>query len=104
MQHQFKPGDLALIVGANELLENIGKQCELVQLVVRGERYTAPDGKLYEHDDMDCWVVICPGILSWFEDGEIIKSFWGLCEPRHLIPLHDDRAPQLEKQKELTHE
>jgi hypothetical protein len=103
MQNQFKPGDLALIVGANELYENIGKQCQLVQCVTKGEYFTAPDGKVYEHDDMDCWVVICPGILSWFEGGEIIKSFWGICEPRHLMPIKGTETPQLEKQKEVVH-
>lgn len=30
MNHQFKPGDLALIVGANSLTQNIGKVVEPV--------------------------------------------------------------------------
>ncbi|AVQ10298.1 putative ATPase [Myoviridae environmental samples] len=106
MQHQFKAGDLALIVGANLLEQNIGRQCELVQLVIDGEIYDAPDGKRYQHGDVTCWVVTGEGICSWYEDGGIHQSDWGVCEPRHLMPLKGDQSPaqtNTETPKEVVH-
>jgi hypothetical protein len=93
MSHQFKPGDMALIVGANLLTQNIGKACELVQLVRMDEIYIAPDGLRYQHDDVPCWVVLGEGICSWRADGSIHQGDWGVCLPRHLIPLRGESAP-----------
>jgi hypothetical protein len=99
--NQFRPSDLALIVGANSMFQNIGKACELVQLVVPGERYTAPNGITYEHADPACWVVTGDGLCRWYEDGTVEQSDWGLCEPRHLRPLGGDFQPDRQKSREV---
>lgn len=52
MSNQFKSGDLAIIVGANSLTQNIGKQCELREFVTSGDVYVAPNGEVYRHDDV----------------------------------------------------
>ena len=101
MNNQFKPGDLALIVGANSMFQNIGKACELIQLVEMGELYTAPNGVLYQHADSACWVVTGDGLCRWFEDGSIEQSDWGLCEPRHLRSLRGDFQPERQKSREV---
>ncbi len=44
MHNQFKPGDLAIIINATVLTQNIGMCCELVRLLMPGEECLAPDG------------------------------------------------------------
>jgi len=100
MSNQFKAGDLAMIVGANLLIQNIGKSCRLVQLVRMDEIYVAPNGVKYQHGDVPCWVVLGDGVCSWHEDGSVHQADWGLCEPRHLMPLRGDFAPEQQKTKE----
>ncbi|UOF22020.1 hypothetical protein [Pseudomonas syringae] len=100
MNNQFKPGDLALIVGAFSMVENIGKQCELIQLVQLDEIYTAPNGLKYQHADVPVWIVRGEGLCRWFEDGTVEQSDWGLCAPVHLMPLRDDFIPEQQKADE----
>lgn len=102
MSNQFKAGDLALIVGANTMIKNIGKSCELVQLVERDGFYVAPNGVLYQHAGDHCWLVTGDGLCRWFDDGSIEQSDWGLCEQRHLRPLRGDFAPDLQKSSEVS--
>ena len=101
MNHQFEPGEPAMIVGANLLSMNIGKSCELVQLVFLDEIYIAPNGLKYQHGDVPCWVVLGDGVCSWHEDGSIHQGDWGLCEPRHLMPLRGDFAPEQTRSSEV---
>jgi len=92
MTHQFKSGDLAIIVGANSLTQNIGKQCELREFVVSGDCYVAPNGVVYRHDDVPCWTLVGDGLVAVVED-EVVQLGFGIHEPRHLMPLRDDFAP-----------
>jgi hypothetical protein len=102
MNRLFKVGDLALIVGANSMVQNIGKSCELIQLVQRDGIYVAPNGVTYQHVDGDCWIVTGDGLCRWFDDNSVEQGDWGLCEPRHLRPLSGDFAPDKTKSRELT--
>ena len=102
MSHQFKSGDLALIVGAFTMVQNIGKQCELVQFIQPEEIYVAPNGITYQHADVPVWIVRGDGLYRWFEDETIDQGDWGLCAPQHLIPLRGDFAPEQQKSKEVT--
>ena len=99
MSHQFKPGDLALIVGANVQTQNIGKVCELVQMVVRDEIYTGPDGHRYQHADGPCWLTSAPELVVHFDDGST-KTGWGLSFLHHLMPLKGDEQPVQVRQAE----
>lgn len=99
MSHNFKPGDIAVIVGANSLTQNIGKQCELRRFIVKGDFYIAPNGIAYQHDDVPCCVVVGDG-LCWIADAEPVHGDFGIHEPRHLMPLRGDFAPEQQKAKE----
>lgn len=101
MSHNFKPGDLAVIVGANSLTQNIGKVCELRRLIVSGDMYIAPNGVVYQHDDVPCWVVVGEG-LFWIAGGEPVQGDFGVHEPRHLMPLLDNSQPEQQKAKETV--
>ena len=100
MSNQFKEGDLALIVGAFSMTQNIGKVVELVQFVVSGETYVAPDGVTYRHEGLACWVVVGDGVVCR-SSCEIFNDF-GLHIPEHLMPLRGDYAPECSKHEELT--
>lgn len=100
MSHQFKSGDLAMIVGANSLTQNIGKQCELREFVVRGDRFLAPNGVMYEHDGAPCWTLAGEGLVAVIDD-EVVDLGFGIHEPRHLMPLRGDFAPEQAKSREV---
>ena len=92
MSHQFKPGDLVIIVGANSLTQNIGKHCELRQFVISGDRFLAPNGVMYNHCDVPCWTLAGEGLVAVI-DGEVADFGFGVHEERHLMPLRGDFAP-----------
>ncbi|MFR0673144.1 hypothetical protein ACLUUI_05855 [Enterobacterales bacterium AW_CKDN230030176-1A_HGKHYDSX7] len=100
MSHQFKPGDLAMIVGACSVPENIGKVCELVELLAPeqiSEWIDPRDGcSVQNGDDEAGWLVIGEDILS--ANGEAGHV---LAMPRHLMPLRGDYAPEQLKAREV---
>lgn len=98
---QFKSGDQVMIVGANSLTQNIGKQCELREFVRSGDIYVAPNGEVYRHDDTPCWTLSGEGLCAVLE-GEVVYLDFGVHEPRHLMLLRDDFAPEQQKSRELT--
>lgn len=100
MNNQFKAGDLAMIVGANSLTQNIGKQCQLREFVVSGDCYVAPNGVVYRHDDVPCWTLVGDGLVAVVE-GEVVQLGFGIHEPRHLMPLRDDFAPERQNSREV---
>lgn len=91
---------MALIVGAFSMTQNIGKVVELVQFVVDGELYEAPDGITYRHGGVACWVVVGEGVVCR-SSTEIFNHFGLHVEP-HLMPLRGDFAPTESKRQELT--
>ncbi|MGF6154002.1 hypothetical protein [Pseudomonas fluorescens] len=97
---QFKSGDLVMIVGANSLTQNIGKQCELREFVVSGDIYIGPNGAVYRHDDVPCWTLVGDGLAAVLEDDVVYLGF-GVHEPRHLMPLGDTFAPEQQKALEV---
>lgn len=100
MNNQFKAGDLAVIVGANSLTQNIGKHCELRRFIVKGDMYIAPNGEVYQHDDVPCWVVTGEG-LFWVADGDPVQGDFGVHEPRHLMRLRDGFTTSPERAQEV---
>lgn len=105
MQHQFKAGDLVMIVGANSLTQNIGKQGELREYVVEGDIFLAPNGKMYRHCDVPVWTIRGEGLAANIDDETVYDDF-GIHEPRHLMPLKGDQSPtqtNTETPKEVVH-
>ncbi|MFP3849122.1 hypothetical protein [Pseudomonas sp. W5-01] len=98
MNYQFKAGDLAIIVGANSLTQNIGKQCQLREFVQSGDCYVAPNGVVYRHDDVPCWTLVGDDLVAVIED-EVVQIGFGIHEPRHLMPLGGDFDPSELKTK-----
>lgn len=96
MSHQFKSGDIAIIVGANSLTQNIGKQCELREFVVCGDRYVAPNGVVYQHEDVPCWTLVGNDLVAVIED-EVVQLGFGIHEPRHLMPISGESVPAEQK-------
>ena len=101
MSHNFKPGDLALIVGAHTTPENIGKVCELVQLLAPEQVSTWRDPndglRIQNSDDGSAWLVIGEGLKSWCG-----SSGWVMADPIHLMPLRGDFTPEQQKAKEAV--
>jgi len=101
MSHQFKSGDLVVIIGANSLTQNIGKQCELREFVTCGDHYVAPNGSVYCHDDAPCWTLVGEGVMAVIED-EVVDIGFGVHEPRHLMLLSGDAPMEKQKLRELA--
>lgn len=87
MQHQFKPGDLALTLSPCGEIP-AGSVVEFIRIMPAGEIFTM-NGTDYHHD----------------HDTNLVEkdSRRYLYRIGQLMPLRDDRTPQLEKQKEVEH-
>lgn len=105
MQHQFKPGDLALIVGSSSgISPNIGKCATIMSRIKTDRDHLAPNGKRVVNRGPDCWIVEASGLVAGLKAGGYVDvGGIALVLDQHLMPLRDDHAPQLEKQKELEH-
>ena len=100
--NQLKQGDLALIVGAFGMTQNIGKECHLVQFVQTDEVFIAPNGDKCQHGDVPAWIVCGEGLCTSFEVGDIEHGNWAVCAPKHLMPLRGDFAPEQQKSREMA--
>lgn len=105
MSHQFKPGDLALIVGAHRFKENIGSVVEIVAFLTVGQRYKTPDGAT-----VNCtgngWEVtgesVCGGYTGR-RTGRVTRTpKHGFVDPAHLIPLRGDFSTEQYKSHKVT--
>ncbi|WP_054076560.1 hypothetical protein [Pseudomonas amygdali] len=99
MNHQFKPGDPALIVGSScNLSPNIGMAVELVQQLRTNDKFSLPDGRPLLNRGPACWLVQAPGLAAalhhggWADIGGI-----ALVMGHHLVPLRGDFAPEQQK-------
>ena len=108
MQHQFKAGDLALVIGSDHEPCNAGKVCELVIFLTHGDVVPNPNcpSTLAEYDD--------PGVQRWLVKGESIQNDsddprdkgLDVLLPEHLMPLKGDQSPvqtNTETPKEVAH-
>lgn len=87
---KLTPGSHALILDANEVKENIGKQVLLMGMVAPGKtaKLTFSTGT-YEFDGgpRGVWVVQASGIVrNDIDKGKVIDSYAAV-EPRHLMLL-----------------
>lgn len=95
----FKAGDLVLIIGANSITQNIGKQAELLQFLKEGELFVAPNGKQYQKTGSDAWLMAGKGLASLC-GGKAIYEDFAAHEPRHLMPLRGDEQPAQQRKQE----
>ena len=101
---KFKPGDLALIVGADSQDNpNVGKAVELSEYVMPGQKFIGPSGKKYRNaGDAAMWSVVGDGVLArnlaeqWIDIGGM-----ALVKECYLMPLLGDFQPEQEKAKEV---
>ena len=105
MQHQFKVGDLALIVGARKVTENIGKVCELVEFleVDQISEWHTPgnDRPIHNLGPVSAWIVIGDDLVSFAGNAGYVAV-----RESHLIPLKGDQSPtqtNTETPKEVVH-
>jgi hypothetical protein len=108
MSNQFKPGDLAIIIHAEVVTQNIGMCCELLQLLAPGEECLAPDGDVVfwpPEQTRSVWLVAGDSIVGRKGRGDIRVETPGHCLvlPEWLIPLRGDFQPEQQKSKEVAH-
>jgi len=104
MNHQFKPGDLALITGSDKgTSPNIGMAVELTLKLRTNDYFNLPDGRQAVNRGPECWLVGALGLLaSTNHAGRIDLGDICLVEERYLIPLRGDFAPEQQKSKEVS--
>lgn len=97
MGHEFKPGDLALIIKGQKGHENnIGKVVNLCFMVADQESYSAPGGYVQTN---------CSGSLVWVVQADCLTNpspwtGWAQCAPENLMPLKGDEQSAQVRQAE----
>lgn len=104
MSHQFKPGDLALIIGSSKgTSPNIGMLVELVQKVEHDGAFELPDGRRMLNRGPLCWVVRADGAVAQLSAGGLTDlGGLTLCQEKYLMPLRGDFANEQQKAKEVV--
>lgn len=98
MNHNFKPGDLALIVSCYEP-SNVGKCVELVELVPAGGSYWAGKFLIENGCGEPVWHVV-GDVISVFGDGDVAVGH-AQKAPFRLMPLRGDFQPERQKESEV---
>lgn len=97
---ELKAGDLCLIVGCVKNPVNVGKVCQLAELLRTGDRFRSPHGRRYQYaGGGEAWLVLGDGL--WI--GPDNYDGYSLVDPRHLMPLRGDGVERGENaQRELA--
>jgi hypothetical protein len=86
MSHQFKPGDLALVISGGYM----GETAELIRFVVPGEVVESPtSGKKYQFRP-------AAGIGGWLCS---FRAEWAIKHEKNLMPLRGDFSHEQQKAK-----
>lgn len=88
MSHNFKPGDLALVISGGKL----GETAELVRFVMPGDLISSTTGKVYEFRSASK----VGGWLCNFRDCQAVKH------EKNLMPLRGDFTPKHQKSEEAV--
>ncbi|AVD85980.1 hypothetical protein [Pseudomonas sp. SWI44] len=102
MSHNFKPGDLALIVNS-AAPENIGKTVRLVEFIAAHGTPFIREGVRFSPREMATWIVETPDGSKTLVGGYIQRTIMvssGPCRQKWLMPLGGDFEPQQQKAKE----
>jgi hypothetical protein len=97
VSHEFKPGDLALIVNCEEP-NNIGKCVELVELVEPGATYRAGRFLIQNTSGVPVWHVV--GEVTTSCNVHVVAGHTQKVESR-LMPLRGDLQPEGQKSQEV---
>lgn len=103
MTNNFKPGDLAIIVGSNKgISPNIGKAVSLKMKLATESGFSLPDGRRVTNKGPECWLVEGDDLSASLNSGGWIDlGGVALVEERHLMPLRGEFAPDQAKSHEL---
>jgi len=105
MSHNFKPGDLAMIIGATKLTDQIGVVCELVQFVRDGDEYQTPNNNLCQAR-LSAWIVVGDSVSGRYLERKTGKEVrtpgQALVSEKFLMPLRGDFAPEQQKSREVV--
>jgi len=105
MNHNFKSGDLALIVGSS-CSENIGKTVRLAEFIPVGG-VPVVSGEFYTPRLHASWIVETPDgtpslIVPRERTGALEKICVGVCRQSWLMPLRGDFTPERQKSLEVA--
>lgn len=100
MSHEFKPGDLAVIVGTKFATETLGKTVELLEFLGSDPGIACPGGGIVQNVDKNrMWLVrLTEGAYT---DNLGVTSSEGPCREQWLMPLRGDFQPEREKSREV---
>lgn len=94
MRHEFKPGEMAVIVGAKRRPDVIGKVVQLVELLQPGQEAAQPvAGTLFTNsEDEPVWLVTGDTLEGHVGAGGAVCPSEGIGAsfPRFLMPLRGD--------------
>lgn len=100
MSHQFKPGDLALIVSKNTKETNIGRVVRLIESMGSPKEYEW-EGLLYVNTKgCQVWLIEVEGAALQTRFSTAAKR-GPICEYK-LMPLRGDFAPEQQKSLEVV--
>lgn len=106
MSHQFKPGDLAIIIAAQVMVQNIGACCELVSWLNHGDDYVAPNGRESFNSGVAGWLVVGDSVVGRaMSAGGVIEETpgFGIVKDEWLMPLRGDFDFAKELELEVAH-
>jgi hypothetical protein len=102
MSHNFKTGDLALIINSGDPI-NIGRTVRLVEFIAaHGESFTH-EGVHFGSREVDTWIVETLDGSKTLASGYIQRTIMvssGPCRQKWLMPLRGDFAPEQQKTRE----
>lgn len=102
MSHQFKPGDLALIVRAIHS-ENLGKVVELIRCTSEPYISLADGGVTRNDGSLVCWEIKCESLTvtrGGIPTGR--GTQFGAIPEKSLMPLRGVFAPEQTKTREVS--
>lgn len=102
MSKNFKPGDLALIVGCFSSPVNIGKCVELVIAVQPGEMTKFNNETWFNDASEVSWIVHGEFLKTRKLNGSYTDSQFALTCGSYLMPLHGDFQPEQQMNKEAA--
>lgn len=101
MSHQFKPGDLALIVNS-KIVENIGRVVELVRSTDAGIIKTPCGGYVANPDRLACLIVAGEALKAKrVLDGAASLNSFGAVAEKNLMPLRGDFQHERQQSREV---
>ncbi len=100
MNHQFKPGDLALIVDC-KVPALIGRVVELIRSVAPSEVFEADTIRWLNRSGCAAWLVSAEGLIRMDPAGALHRCSSTLIAEHKLMPLRGDFQPERQEFREV---